>query len=49
MLNRLSSKLYMVTIREIIRGLGTIMSITIITEDGLSTKMPQQKKIRIKI
>ena len=49
MLHRLSNKPYMVTIREITRGLGTIMSTTITTEGGPSTKMHLQKKMRIKI
>ena len=49
MLNRLNNKLYMVMIRGIIKGLETIMSITITTEDGPSTKKHQQKKKKTKI
>lgn len=47
--NRLNNKLYMVMIRGIIKGLETIMSITITTEDGPSTKKHQQKKKKTKI
>lgn len=46
---RLNNKLSMGMIRGIIKGLETIMSITITTEDGPSTKKHQQKKMKMKI